>query len=365
MVIQYFIISILCSVVGIEVSRGIIIGIAVVLALIRAVPMMLELTKSRKITRFLTILGGIILWATFMYIFEVIFFEIVGLFTQLPNIINVIIILLVPLFAIIGYYNATHNYLRSYELYLNNWQSKNLKPFSILHISDLHIGSMQGQDTIRQVVRNLNKIAEDKRSENVDVITILSGDAVDGSCPIDGHTFDEFKKLTMPIFFTPGNHDYYRPLDKVKESLSNAGVVILDNDNIVLEDLDLNIIGVMYSFTHVSEEYKLPIKEGLNNILIYHAPLYWDEFSSQGIELMLSGHTHGGQFPPANWLLRIGFKYNHGLFSRIVKIGDKTFNAYLSVTNGIGTFAAPIRLATHSEITILNINRIKKNSEYE
>ena len=96
----------------------------------------------------------------------------------------------------------------------------------------------------------------------------------------------------------------------------------------------------------------------MNNLLIYHAPDYWKKFVSKGVDLMLSGHTHGGQFIPANFWVKIVYPYINGLYQTQRKTNNKIRNFYLSVTTGIGTFGPPIRLGTKSEIVVLDIDRI-------
>lgn len=359
---NYFIISSIAGILDYKISTLSLIIIILILAVIRLIPMTIERNKTHLITQILTEISGIWLWMSFMYLFEVIFIYIIEYFIQLPYIIRLIIILLVPVFGIIGYYMAHHNYIREYDVNLNEKSDKESKPVTIIHISDLHIGSMRKEKTIKQTIHSINKIAEEKRRENTKVITIISGDIADGSCPIEPDTFMTFKKATMPVIFTPGNHDYYQGIDNVEEALRNAGIIILDNDNLVMDEENINIIGLKFSFSEESEPYQLPIYEDKNNVLIYHVPLYWDTFSKNGIDLQLSGHTHGGQFYPANFFVKRQFPYNHGLFNKEIKQENgKVFNSYLSVTEGIGTFAAPIRLGTRSEIVVLDIKRLPMN----
>ena len=322
--------------------------------------MQIERKKSHKITRLLVEISGIWLWMSFMYLFLNIALFIADHITPIPNSIKLpVLLLIVPIFAIIGYVNAHRNYIRSYDLYLKNRSDKQPEDVCIIHISDLHIGSSRTDTTIKQVVENINKIAQQKQKENIKTLTIISGDISDGSAPVLPDSYDELKKAEMPVIFTPGNHDYYQGIENVKKALENANVIILDDENMIYDDMGLNIIGLSFSFDVNNNEYKIPISDYLNNILIYHVPELWDELSKQKIDVELSGHTHGGQFYPMNFISEKIFKYNRGLFRNHIKDDDKgDYNSYLSVSEGVGTFAAPIRLGTHSEIVVLNINRI-------
>ena len=118
----------------------------------------------------------------------------------------------------------------------------------------------------------------------------------------------------------------------------------------------LNVFGLTFSF----EDRAIPkidnslIKEGFVNIINYHVPYNWEEFSSLGFDIQLSGHTHGGQFYPVVWIGDI-FLYNRGLFKK--SIGGK--DRYLHVTTGVGEMDYPFRWGTDSELVVLKLR--KKN----
>lgn len=356
---NYFIITSLLNILEYQIDASLLYLVLILIALSRLISMEIERHKTNKLTQILTEINNFWLWASFMYLFEIIFFYIIGIFIELSHITKIALILLILVLGFIGYYIAHHNYIRGYELYLTEKTNANSKPVTIIHISDIHYGSMVRQNSLKRIVKSINKIAS--QNSNSKVITIISGDAADGSAPISEDTFLPFKDINVPVIFTPGNHDYYPGLASVKKALKKAGVIILDNDNLEYANENINIIGLSFSFSQEDQEsYKLPIKEDMNNILIYHAPLYWEEFSKMGIELELSGHTHGGQFYPMTYFTGLMFKYNHGLFNKEIKKDNNRYNSYLSVTEGVGYFAVPIRLHTRSEIVVLNINRIKR-----
>ena len=89
-------------------------------------------------------------------------------------------------------------------------------------------------------------------------------------------------------------------------------------DNAGYQFENLNIYGLTYSFDDIPVPTNDEIKNNLNpdliNIINYHVPYRWDEFSSLGFDIQLSGHTHGGQFYPVVNIANIMFKYNMGLF---------------------------------------------------
>ena len=77
-------------------------------------------------------------------------------------------------------------------------------------------------------------------------------------------------------------------------------------------------------------------------ILMYHRPERFDETVKYGIDLQLSGHTHAGQIPPMELIIRAVFKYPYGLYSK--------GQSFLYTTCGTGTWGPPMRLSSRSEI---------------
>ena len=86
------------------------------------------------------------------------------------------------------------------------------------------------------------------------------------------------------------------------------------------------------------------------NIINYHVPQNWEEFSRLGFDIQLSGHTHGGQFYPVVWIGNM-IMYNMGLFKKNIGGKDK----YLHVTTGVGSMDYPFRWGTDSELVILKL----------
>ena len=95
---------------------------------------------------------------------------------------------------------------------------------------------------------------------------------------------------------------------------------------------------------------KSSIKRDSVNIINYHVPYYFEEFSKLGFDIQLSGHTHGGQFYPAVWFANLIFKYNKGLFKN-------DSGKYIHVTTGVGSMDVPMRWGTDSEIVILKLKK--------
>ncbi|MFI3317379.1 MAG: hypothetical protein SNF93_07440, partial [Rikenellaceae bacterium] len=84
------------------------------------------------------------------------------------------------------------------------------------------------------------------------------------------------------------------------------------------------------------------------SILLHHNPVGATYAAENGINLYLAGHTHAGQLFPATLVAGLMFEYNKGLYEY-----DENMQIYVS--QGTGTFGPPMRLGTHSELTIINL----------
>ena len=215
---------------------------------------------------------------------------------------------------------------------------------AIVHMSDVHFGSVRHKEIIRKIADKLKEL------EDSCDLAIISGDLADGSSVVNEDDFNYFKEVNMPIVFTPGNHDFYPGIDSVIKACKNAGIIVLDNER--FEFKDLSVFGLSYSI----EDRGMPkidnivLNPDLINIINYHVPYYWDEFSALGFDIQLSGHTHGGQFYPVIYFANIMFKYNMGLFKN-------DLCKYLHVTTGVGSMDTPMRWGTDSELVILKLRK--------
>jgi len=302
------------------------------------IPMLFEAKKSRWGTRFLTTVDGVWMWASVMFFIDILIVYAIGSFVSLPIWINALALSVVPILGIYNYYKA-HNLVVNEKIIELEGLSKEI---SIAHLSDIHFGSVRHKKLIQDVADKLNTLDCD--------LAIISGDLADGSSVVCEDDFLALKSVKMPIFFTPGNHDFYPGIENVIAACRKAGIIVLDNQSVEFENL--NIYGLTFSFgdrTAPKLDESL-IKKDMVNIINYHVPYYWEDFSSLGFDIQLSGHTHGGQFYPAVWFGKLMFKYNKGLFK-------DEMEKYLHVTTGVGSMDTPMRWGTDSEIVVLRVIR--------
>lgn len=339
MIFQFFLLKYLFLLLG-DVSEGHLIILAILLGLIHCMPMFFEAKKSTYLGRLLSTIDGIWMWASVMFLIDIVVIYIIGTFIMLPKILIYCLLAIVPVLGIYNYYKAHHLVVNEKILELDNLN----REYNIVHLSDVHFGSVRHDEIIRQIVSKLKEL------EGECDLAIISGDLADGSSVVRKNDLIEFSDVDIPIIFTPGNHDFYPGIESVISACKNAGIVVLDNESMEFDGL--NIFGLTYSIEDrdIPKIDKSLVKPGFVNIINYHVPYYWEEFSRLGFDIQLSGHTHGGQFYPAVNFAEVMFKYNKGLFKN-------DFGKYLHVTAGVGSMDTPMRWGTDSELVILRLKK--------
>lgn len=341
MVFQYFLMKYSCLLFG-GVSDLYLILFAVIIGIIRCIPMFFEAKRSTAIGRFFSTVDGIWMWVSLMLFIDVLIIYLIKMFVPLPFEAICILVAIVPVLGVYNYYKAHKLVVNEEIIELDNLS----RDINIVHFSDVHFGSVRHKEIIHKIAVKLRELEGDCE------LAVLSGDLADGTSVVESDDFMELKGVGMPIIFTPGNHDFYPGIDSVIEAAKNAGMIVLDNDGI--EFGDLNIYGLTYSFDDIdmpsADELKSKVNPEGINIINYHVPYNWEEFSSMGFDIQLSGHTHGGQFHPAVFFCGLLFKYNMGLFKN-------DSGRYLHVTTGVGSMDLPMRWGTDSELVILKLRK--------
>ena len=218
------------------------------------------------------------------------------------------------------------------------------REYVFLHISDLQLGSMSGEYTT--VVR---KIMDDLMQEHeVDGI-LHTGDVVDSEL----YTREDLAKLDfgdLPHYFSLGNHEFYHDTERLLPLLESLNYTLLREDHLVFEEI--NVIGIDDAESRERVASQLDASPNLLsqekfNVLLYHRPTGVDDAEARGVDLMLSGHTHGGQLIPYAWWVRSLYKYDQGT----TQVG----NMLLHVTDGLGLWGPRVRLGTRNELALIRI----------
>jgi predicted MPP superfamily phosphohydrolase len=287
------------------------------------------------------------IWLGFLFILLFVLFgyDIYRLFIYVePYQAGLIIISLVGLATIIGTMNAL--FLRTREVTIHKKASKSSgKPISntkIVQLSDLHLGPVHGQGYLDKIVEKTNSTKPD--------YVLITGDLADGPGNYLPDYFKPLDSINAPVFFTTGNHESYAGVERIIGLLGNTKVRVLKDEKIELSKGNLELIGISnrWNKRDVYDTVKnLHPNTNKFTILMNHQPVGFKEVSGLGVNLMLSGHTHGGQFFPFTFLARLAWRGRKGL----KKIND----SYMFVTNGTGTWGPPIRLGTSSEVVLIRL----------
>ena len=232
--------------------------------------------------------------------------------------------------------------------------------YRIAHVSDLHNAEMG---------KNNEKLLDMLRDAEPDIIAI-TGDIID-SRNTDVEIALEFKKAAMeiaPCYYVTGNHEArVSEYDELKEGLIEQGVIFLDDERIELEQSGetIALLGVndpsfqtdyLFGDSETVMQSKLKeISDAENEftILLSHRPELFEVYADNNMDLVLSGHAHGGQFrlPFVGGLVAP----NQGLFPKYDAGLYTDENTNMIVSRGIGNSILPFRFNNRPEVILIEL----------
>lgn len=227
---------------------------------------------------------------------------------------------------------------------------KSFSGFRIAQISDLHDAEI-GKNNER-LISMLKDAAPD--------IIVITGDFIDSRRTDVGHSLDLARELVKiaPCYYVTGNHEGRRKEYKdLREGLVNLGIRVLENESVELERQGekITLVGVHdqklgLDETVIEEAGK---KEDTFTLLLAHRPMTFDIAVDNGIDLLLSGHNHGGQFR----LPFIGgvFVPNQGFFPEYDAGLYEDGGTTMIISRGIGNSAFPFRVNNRPEIVLVEL----------
>lgn len=227
-----------------------------------------------------------------------------------------------------------------------------LEGFHIVQVSDLHVGPTIGAERVAEVVSICNDLKPD--------MVALTGDFVDGSVANLGPAMSLLQGLESRhgSFFVTGNHEYYSGANAWIEALEGWGIRVLRNTLDVIEHdgAELELIGVDdWRAARRLEGHGYDLARAVRNrrsdrtsVLLSHQPKAIDDAANEGIDLVLSGHTHGGQIWPFNFVVALVQPYVKGLHQH-------TERTWIYVHCGTGYWGPPLRLGVQSEIASIRL----------
>lgn len=210
-------------------------------------------------------------------------------------------------------------------------------------VTDTHFGFVNYAKFSDKVINNIIAINPD--------FVLHAGDFYDGPNIDTTLITSSWKRLTetIPVFYAPGNHEGYGTYSTFIQSARDANVVVLE-DSMVMYD-GVQISGITYRDGKENPEAAKAINSiGFDptqaSILINHPPTSLDAIDKNGVGLMVSGHTHNGQFWPGNYLTRAIYGvYTYGL--------HEYKSAQVLTSRGVGTFGPPFRTFNQAELVLI------------
>ncbi len=215
-----------------------------------------------------------------------------------------------------------------------------LDGFRIVQITDLHIGPILRRAFLASVVKRVNALGPD--------LVAVTGDLVDGNVDALAPELDPLRELrsTHGSFSVSGNHERYSGHGAWIREIAARGLRVLRGERLRIEHGAgaLELAGVDDAAPREELEKALADRDlALPLVLLAHDPLTFRHAAPLGVDLQLSGHTHGGQIWPFRHLVRLAQPWVSGLHAQ----GD----AQLYVSRGTGFWGPPMRLFAPAEIT--------------
>jgi len=238
------------------------------------------------------------------------------------------------------------------EIALPRWPAA-LDGFRIAQLSDVHIGPLLDRRFAATITGIVNGLDAD--------LVAVTGDLVDGSVARIGAEVEPLRELRARhgVFFVTGNHDFYSGADSWVARMTECGWRALRNERVAIGEGEASFDLAGVDDTHgnlvepgAGEDVERALAdrdEARAVVLLAHDPATFHRASQKGVDLQLSGHTHGGQIWPFRWAVRASVPWVAGLY----RLGA----SLLYVNRGTGFWGPPMRLGAPAEITEFVLRR--------
>ena len=224
--------------------------------------------------------------------------------------------------------------------------------YRVAQISDLHCGPFADGARVDRWVAAVNQL-------DVDLVAVTGDLIASGSAfvPVVATSLGKLRGRDG-VFACMGNHDYFTDGEEMALALERAGLTLLRNRGVSIrrDDAVLYVAGVDDTWTKRNDLDRALAERpaAASTLLLAHDPVLFPDAAKRGVDLTLSGHTHGGQigvpfFARRFNLARVITRFTTGLY----RMGA----AALYVNRGLGTTGMPIRLSVPAEIAVLTLRR--------
>lgn len=226
--------------------------------------------------------------------------------------------------------------------------------YEIVQLTDMHISRLFEAPWVEAVVAKANALEPD--------LIVITGDLIDGDLDVRQADVAPLQVLSAPdgVYTIPGNHEYYFGYPEWMAHYQTLGISILANQHVVIENEGANLVlaGVT-DVTAQGKSFPAPdVDEALEGapdnspiIMLDHQPRNAAIAAAAGVDLQLSGHTHGGMMVGFD---RLVARANNGFVSGVYDVQGMT----LYVNNGTGLWPGfALRLGKPSELTCITLHQ--------
>lgn len=252
-----------------------------------------------------------------------------------------VVILIVLITCItLGSFNAYNPVVRTYEIEIQN-QALAGEKLNIVMAADMHFGMLSGVNHAHRLVAEINALQPD--------LVLFPGDIIDDDIHLYlNKGFDVILdgiESKYGVYASLGNHDRYRgTMEELITALEGNNITVLYDESITINN-QFTLVGRKDKSDRNRSELS-DVMYGIDRtkplFLLEHQPVELGIAAEQGIDLMVSGHTHRGQVFPANFITSRIFENDYGYLLK--------GNMHSIVTSGYGFWGPPIRLGSRSEI---------------
>ncbi|WP_405721803.1 metallophosphoesterase [Streptomyces sp. NBC_00046] len=221
--------------------------------------------------------------------------------------------------------------------------------YRIAVVSDIHLGPTLGRAHTQRIVDTINRAQPD--------LVAVVGDLVDGTVADLGPAAEPLARLKARHgnYFVTGNHEYYSGAAQWIEHVRELGLHPLENARVEIAGFDLAGVN---DVAGESEGRGPDFARALGDrdrtraaVLLAHQPVVIHDAVAHGVDLQLSGHTHGGQLWPGNYIADLANPTGAGL--------DRYGDTQLYVSRGAGAWGPPVRVGAPSDITVVELASLR------
>ncbi|HDR4424267.1 TPA: metallophosphoesterase [Bacillus cereus] len=273
-----------------------------------------------------------------------------------------IILFIVPLIGISIFSYVQNNVISITKVDITSTKiPSTFKGFKILQISDLHNKKFgDNQDVLVQKIKSINPN-----------IVVITGDLIDSKSYDAEVSMGLIRELVKeyPIYFVTGNHEKWSgKYNDLEKELKKHNVTVLRNEHVTIqkEEQKINLLGIDDpEFATGNRDEGNGVKNEISkakfemnldtyNVLLSHRPEFLTEYADEQIDLVLSGHAHGGQ-------VRLPFigglvAPNQGVFPTYTAGVYEKQNTSMVVSRGLGNSIIPQRIFNRPELVVVQLN---------